>query len=89
MVEDRGQEKKGLIAAGFEERPFTRHYFQQTALSALTSRQLRIFSDAVSDDRFDHSHEYETSGGFPQTILNIAVDQWSNEGLQFTFMPLF
>ena len=56
------------------------YIFQQTALTALKGRQLRIFSDAVSDDRFDPSHEYPTSEGFPQTILNIAVDRWSDQG---------
>ena len=58
---------------------FIPYLFQQTALTALKGRQLRIFSDAVSDDRFDPSHEYPTAEGFPQTILNIAVDRWSDQ----------
>ena len=56
------------------------YLFQQTALTSLKGRQLRIFSDAVSDDRFNASHEYSTAEGFPQTILNIAVDRWSGQG---------
>ena len=55
------------------------YLFQQTALTSLKGRQLRIFSDAVSDDRFNATHEYPTAEGFPQTILNVAVDRWSTQ----------
>jgi len=34
---------------------------QTTALSALQSRQLRLFSDAVNDDRFVVAHVYATA----------------------------
>ena len=52
---------------------------QITALSALKTRQIRLFSDAISDERSDINAPYDSAddSGFPKTLLTVAVEQWS------------
>ena len=57
------------------------HYlqFQATAFAALKARQLRLFHDAITDDRFKRDHLYDTSDGFPKSLLSLAIDQWEGQ----------
>ncbi len=61
-----------------------------TAMTALKARQLRLFSDALTDERFkvERSH-VDPADGVPRSILDVAVGQWaSNNDTRFVVMLL-
>ena len=51
--------------------------FQASALTALKARHIRMFNDAISDERFDVDHVYATDAGVPKTILALALDAYN------------
>ena len=59
---------------------------QLTAKTALEAKQIRLFRDAVTDERVDVNHEYITKEGVPKTLLTLAIEQWSKDGIDTDFV---
>jgi len=53
-------------------------FFQAAALTALVHRRLRLFLDALGDERFRHGHEYvddHVTEGLPRSLLSVAIGE--------------